>query len=127
MDVSQATSCTKCPTGITTASPKSSAPSQCDRAVTAGFYATLENGQMVLRPCAVGSYTSNGRTCTTCPDGLTTATEGATTSANCLAPPGWGYDANHTPKTYQCPAGFYKVCCAVMTEACLIKQLSSAW
>lgn len=109
VDVSQATSCTRCPTGITTASTKSSAPTQCDRAVAAGYIATLENGQMVPQACAVGSYSSNGRTCTTCPDDLTTASRGATTSADCLAAPGWGYDVNHTPKTYPCPGGSYKV------------------
>lgn len=108
VDVSQATSCTRCPTGITTAATKSTAPTQCDRAIATGFIAELENGQMVPKPCPVGSYTSNGRTCTTCPDGLTTASQGATTAADCLAPPGWGYDASRTPKTYQCPGGSYK-------------------
>ncbi len=107
--VNQASSCTPCPDGITTAAAKSTDPAQCDRAITAGYIATMLNGHQVPVKCAVGTYSSDGRVCNTCPDDLTTVGEGATTSAECLAPPGWGYDANHSPKTYQCPGGSYKV------------------
>jgi hypothetical protein len=110
--VSQAPSCTPCPTGITTAAAKSGSPTQCDRAVTAGYYVgTDNNNQKVAKPCAVNTYSTNGQSCTPCADYLQTAREAATSAAECLAPPGYGYDPSRAsgPKTYQCPGGFYKV------------------
>lgn len=106
-----ATACTPCPNGLTTAAQASTAAAACDLAATLGQYVTTVNGKLTAKPCPRGSYSSNGRSCTTCLEGLDTAVEGASNIAACQAGPGYGYDPAlpGAVKKYQCTVGFYKV------------------
>jgi len=106
-----ATACTPCPNGLTTVAQASTVPAACELAATLGSYVTTVDGVLTAQPCPRGSYSSNGRTCTPCFDGLDTATEGASNVASCQAGPGYGYDPalSGTVKKYQCPGGTYKV------------------
>lgn len=106
----QAPSCTPCPAGLTTQGQASVSVSACMMATTRGYYVTTENNNKVAKPCPIGTWSSNFLTCTECTEGTTTAREGATGSAECLAPPGYGYNPGRQGniKTYLCPNGYYK-------------------
>jgi hypothetical protein len=124
INIDQATACTPCPVNITTPGVASTSPDACSLAKHPGYIpGTDTDGHKVAKACPVGYYSSNGLTCTQCPDGLTTAREAATSAAECLAGPGYGYDANlaGTARTYKCADGTYKVCtrlpCTLITIA----------
>lgn len=105
--VDQATACTPCPNGLTAAGNTSKLQSDCAIAQTAAWYVTSTGAAAA---CPIGSYCNNGKTATSCPDGLTTQSTASTSAAACLAQPGYGYDSTATPKTARCVNGWYKVC-----------------
>ena len=107
-DTSQATFCTKCPPGLTTAAVASTRKDQCIQSMP-GFK-VVESG-VSAAPCERGSYNIGfnvATSCTLCGGLLVTLSTGAKSEASCLAPPGVGYDRLAETTTFECPANTYK-------------------
>ncbi|GBF88754.1 hypothetical protein Rsub_01655 [Raphidocelis subcapitata] len=102
--------CDACPKGLTTAETGQTSVDAC-RVLRPGYGADA-NG--TVYPCLPGTYSLGGATskppnpvpCEPCGEGLATQAAGATSEAACLAPPGWGYDAEHN-RAVPCPPGSY--------------------
>lgn len=106
----KAAACSPCPTNLTTAGEGKRAAGDCNVAKVPGYIAIPDGAGFKAAPCPVGTYSSDGRVCTSCQDDLTTEREAATTAAECLAGPGYGYSTQRSPRTKQCGNGEYKVC-----------------
>lgn len=108
-----ATSCTKCPDGVTTAGPASTDATACTQ-LLAGWFATAATGSQVTAAqlCTQDSYCpgdlaqgTNGKV--TCPNARYTKTFGASNVADCMVPPGWGVETAGTDMA-ECGPGYYR-------------------
>jgi hypothetical protein len=106
--LNSATTCTVCPTGITTANEGSTSAADCALALK-GFYINPLNSAEAIK-CPKDTYNDQEAAvtaCTQCENGWKTKEDGATGAALCLAPPGYQLVAGDVAIS-QCPVGFYK-------------------
>ncbi|KAF8059695.1 SVEP1 [Scenedesmus sp. PABB004] len=95
--------CQRCPSGLTTQSTGANSSAAC--IAPAGSY--MDKG--IGKRCPRGTFTTDFNTlasCQDCPDGLTTAAEGANSSALCLLAVKGFYKVNATT-TAPCPIGTF--------------------
>jgi hypothetical protein len=107
---SNANSCTRCPTGLTTNSTGSKAVADCYQALPGSY---VETPGVRGRPCPRGSYNvgfNNASSCTQCANDMVTINVGSRSNTSCLVPPGWGYYVDNPPgsKVKICPIGWWK-------------------
>lgn len=106
--LNSATSCTACPTGITTSAEGSTSADDCKFAKR-GYY-LVDATTAAL--CPVNTYNDGetlqvGTGCPACPNGWKTKDVGADGQSLCLAPPGFELLDGATDIT-ECASGYYK-------------------
>ena len=107
--LSMATSCSRCPVGLTTAVSASTSIMNCTQALPG--YKVVSVGMMAI-PCDRGTFNAGYNhviACTACDEGMVTLATGSTTESSCVAPPGFGFDPEGEPKKVEiCPENTYK-------------------
>jgi hypothetical protein len=94
----------QCPNGQTTAiGVAAQAITECTIACPTGSGVDVTDGS--CRPCPLGTYSPDAQTdCTACPDGLTTATTGATAATACINCPAGKAVSSKVPGIAGCKA-----------------------
>lgn len=119
----------ECPAGTTTKATAATTAADCS-VVLPGYRPLFDGkGQAIgAQPCPIGTFSSAGQQCDTCPEDLTTQQPKQTSEKDCLAPPGFGYypnkvaaaanasnafmlavlNATNSSTVVSCPSGSYK-------------------